>query len=124
MRKPIAQILTTLAAAGLFAGCAGKQARVVSSPYANGVAHTEPVNYNGKSYAVRFRFNATLNVYDVTVRGKGRVLGSKPGDQAVVEQVAKSAIRHFACPNGQKGYTVPGTARHAAGSWHMQTRCA
>ena len=101
-----------------------KNVNVVSSPYSDGVRHTEPVFYNGKHYKVSFAFAAARNAYDVTVAGKGgRKLGGGSGDRNVVEQVGSSAVRHFACANRQKGRVVPGSASHGAGKWTMQARC-
>lgn len=97
---------------------------VVSSPYADGVEHIEPVVYNGKRYDVSFRFQAAGNIYEVTVAGKGRKLGATPGDQQIVEQVAISAVRHFACPTGQRGQVVSGSTQHGGSAWGMQVRCA
>lgn len=98
---------------------------VVQSAYADGVMHTEPVFYNDKHYDVSFRYNAGLDAYDVTVAGrKGRRLGGKAGDQAIVEQIAASALTHFACANNQRSSIVAGTSTHANGRWTMQTRCA
>ena len=106
------------------AGCAKNTARVVSSPYSNGVQHSEPIFYNGKNYKMDFRYLAARNVYDVKVTGKGgRKLGGKPGDQKIVSNVVSSAIRHFACAQGQKAFVVPGTPRNINGAWNMQARC-
>jgi len=105
--------------------CAQNRARVVSSPYASGVQYSEPVFYNGKNYKMDFRYQAARNAYDVKVSGKGgRRLGSKPGDQKIVSDMVSSAIRHFACANGQKATVLPGTARSQNGAWAMQARCA
>lgn len=105
--------------------CAPKnQINVVSSPYADGVTHTEPVFYNGKHYDVSFRFNAHANAYEVTVAGKGgRPLAAGDGDRVIVEAIGTSTVRHFACATGHKSAVVPGTTRHAAGRWDMRTRC-
>lgn len=97
---------------------------VVASPYSDGAEHSEPVVYNGRRYEVSFRFDAAAKHYDVKVAGRGRKLGATPGDQAIVEQVAVSAVRHFACPTGQRGEILPGSARHAGEAWAMQARCA
>lgn len=104
--------------------CAQNKARVVSSPYSDGVLHSEPVFYNGKNYKLDFRYKAPRNAYDVKVTGKGgRKLGSKPGDQKIVSNMVSSAIRHFACARRQKATVVPGTARNENGAWKMQARC-
>lgn len=120
LKLPVLLVLLVLA------GCQQqpKNLNIVSSPYSDGVRHTEPVFYNGKNYTVSFAFAASRNAYDVTVAGKGgRQLGGKPGDRTVVEQLASSAIGHFACPNTQKGRVVPGSASHSGGKWNMQARC-
>jgi len=110
--------------ATILGACSQNKARVVSSPYSNGVSHTEPVFYNGKHYKMRFKYQAHRNAYDVNVIGKGdRKLGDKPGDQKIVGDMVSSAIRHFACANGQKASIVPGTALNQGGSWNMQARC-
>ncbi len=119
-------LLFAVSSLTVLAACANRgHVNLVNSTYADGATHTEPVFYNDKHYAVTFRYNAGLNAYDVTVAGKGgRRLGDKPGDRAIVEQIASSALTHFACPNGQKSAVVPGTTSHAGGRWAMQTRCA
>lgn len=121
MRRHVVFFAAALAAAGCQEA---RGVRIVSSPYADGVKHTEPVFYNGKHYEVSFRFNAGADLYHVTVAGKGRRLGGTPGDQEIVEQVAVSAVRHFACPTGQRGQVVPGSARHGDGAWALDARCA
>jgi len=110
----------------MLAACAGKsQVTVMSSEYADGISHTEPVFYNDKHYDVTFRYNAAIDAYDVTVAGKnGRRLGSKDGDQAIIENIAASAVGHFACASGQRSAIVPGATRHNAGSWDTQAKCA
>jgi len=113
-------ILATL----VLAACSQNRARVVSSPYADGVRHSEPVFYNGKHYKLRFKYQAHLNTYAVNVAGSGgRRLGGKPGDQKIVSDMVSSALRHFTCAQGQKAFVLPGTAQHANGSWNMQARC-
>lgn len=97
---------------------------VAVSPYANGAQHTEPVVYNGRPYEVSFRFDVAAKHYEVEVAGKDRNLGASPGDQRIVEQVAASTVRHFACPTGQRGEIVPGSARHSGAAWAMRARCS
>jgi hypothetical protein len=97
---------------------------IVASPYADGEELREPIIYNGKRYEVSFRFRAAGNLYDVEVTAKGRKLGGTDGDRRIVEQVAMSAVRHFACPTGQRSQVVSGSARHGASAWGMQVRCA
>ena len=50
--------------------CAQNGSRVASSPYSNGVLHSEPVFYNGKNYKMDFRYQASRRAYDVKVSGK------------------------------------------------------
>ena len=116
-------LLIILLAAGLTACKSASGVRIASTPYADGSRHTEPVNYNGKRYQVSFRYMPQNRNYLVEVAGKGRNLGARPGDRAIVEQVASSTVRHFACPNGQKATIVPGTAHHDRGKWRMNARC-
>lgn len=99
-------------------------ATIVTSPYANGEEQKEPIIYNGKRYEVSFRFQAAGNLYDVEVTAERRKLGGTEGDRRVVEQVAMSAVRHFACPTGQRSQVVSGSARHGGSGWGMQVRCA
>lgn len=96
---------------------------VMVSPYADGVEHVEPIVYNGRHYDVRLRFQAAANSYQVQVAGKGRKLGGTDGDRQIVERVATTAVRHFACPTGQRGEVVSGSARHSGRDWGMQVRC-
>jgi len=108
----------------MIGACSQNKARVVTSPYNDGVSHSEPVFYNGKHYKLRFKFQAHRNTYDVNIIGKNsRKLGSKPGDQKIVSEVVSSAVRHFACARGQKAFVVPGTAQHNGGAWDMQAQC-
>jgi hypothetical protein len=103
----------------VLAACASQKnaVTVVSSPYQSGQRQTEPVFYNGQQYEVSFTFNAIANVYDMIVSGSGgRPLGGTPGDRKVVEAIAASAVRHFACPDRQKG-------RHNGSAWELQARC-
>lgn len=119
------QVIAAAAAGVLMAGCVPTSGvTVVSSPYADGQRHTEPVIYNGRRYDVSFEFDAAGAIYVVNVAGKGRALGATDGDRAIVEQVASSAVRHFGCPTGQRGQIVPGSPRHGGTAWDMQVRCA
>ena len=123
MRSIVISVAIALALAG---GC-GKQSdvRVVSSPYSSGETHTEPVVFNGRPYTVAFAFKASDDAYDVTVAGKnGRPLGGQEGDRKIVEQIASSTVRHFACPDSKKGRIVPGSTKHVGDKWQMRARCA
>ncbi len=119
--------LTVLLGASLIlASCESpKPAQIVSQPPINDSAsHSEPVYYNGKHYKVDFKFSRPHNAFNVKVSGAGRKLGSGEGDQKIVEQIAISAVRHFACPGRTKGQVVPGTTRHTGSAWELQARCA
>ena len=113
-------------AAGLALSACEQPSRVevAVSPYADGQEHVEPIVFNGKRYDVSFRFRPAGNHYEVTVQGKGRKLGATPGDRQIVEQVAVSAVRHFACATGQRGEVVAGSPQHGGSAWGMQVRCA
>ena len=98
--------------------------QTTTSLYRNGETQTQPVIYNGKPYRVGFTFRSATNLYDVTVSGKGgRPLGGKDGDRKIVEQIASSTVRHYACRDSQKGRILPGTAQHSGKKWRMQARC-
>lgn len=108
------------------AGCDSPrpEARIISAPPGDEkVSHSEPVFYNGKHYKVDFKYSRDLNAYAVKVTGKGRSLGSTEGDRKIVEQIALSTVRHFACPSRFKGQVVPGTSKHTGSAWEMQARC-
>ena len=124
MPNPLPLLFAVSALVAVTACASRGHVTVVNSPYADGAMYTEPVFYNDKHYDVSFRYNTGINAYDVTVAGrKGRRLSDKAGDQAIVEQIAASAVTHFACANGQKSTVVPGSSHHADGRWTMQTRC-
>ena len=125
MFNPLAMTAALVSLTALVACASKSQVTIITSEYADGIARTEPVFYNDKHYEVTFRYNAGINAYDVTVAGKnGRRLGSKDGDQAIIENIAASAVSHFACANGQRSAIVPGATRHNAGSWDTRARCA
>ena len=119
--------MAALAAAGaMVAGCAadgGGDIRVVhGKPRHKAVARVEPVNFNGRMYRVAMR-PLDGGHFRVTVSAPGRRLGGRAGDRKVVEQIARSTVRHFNCPDGHKGHIVPGSQRHTGGKWVMNARC-
>ncbi|MGE0210496.1 MAG: hypothetical protein AB7S41_02275 [Parvibaculaceae bacterium] len=116
-------VLFLLAASLPLAACDKPAARIVSQPQQPDVSHSEPVYYNGKHYMVDFAFSRPQNAYQVKVSGKGRSLGGEEGDRKIIEQIAISAVRHFACPDRAKGQVVPGTTRHTGSAWQLQARC-
>ncbi len=125
MKMPVSA--ACLATAFALAGCEqkSKNVNIVSGPPPQTKPRSEPVFYNGKNYQVDFAYAKAQGAYNVTVAGRhGRPLGGKPGDQKIVEQLASSAIGHFACLSSQKGRIVPGSASHGKGKWKMQARCA
>lgn len=116
--------LLILAAGLALTGCdKAPAAKIVSQPQQPDVSRSEPVNYNGKHYTVDFAYSRTQNAYQVKISGKGRLLGGEDGDRKIVEQIAVSAVRHFACPDRAKGQVVPGTTRHTGSAWELQARC-
>lgn len=117
-------VLITLTAASALTGCKTSRVGIVNSPYSSGQTHVEPVVYNGRRYNVAFRFQAAQNLYDVRISAAGRKLQGRAGDRKVVEQLATSAVRHFACPSGLKGQIVPGSQVHDGQAWKLKARCA
>ncbi len=96
-----------------------------SSPYqVNGVAHTEPVEFNGQRYAVTFEYSDALSGYDIQVNRRSKPLTGGDGDRGNSIQVATSAITHFACASGQKARIVDGTAAFGAPTWRLQAKCS
>ena len=117
---PALAILVTLAACS---SAPQEPVRVISTPYADGKSHTEPVNYNGRNYRVTFHYSPAISGYQVRVAAPGRKIGSTAGDKAIIEQLAKSTVAHFGCPSSQKGHIIPGSPRNENGVWHLQARC-
>ncbi len=123
MKTKLALILLAAALSACARTDNGVRVTSTSTPYADGKRHSEPVNYNGRNYVVSFTYMPRAGNYRVSVAGKGRALGGTAGDRAIVEQVARSTVRHFACPSSQKGHIIPGSQRHEGGKWHMLARC-
>ena len=113
---------------GLLAGCKtgdGGAGSVYGANATNGVAHTEPVHFNGQRYSVTFQYKSSLSGYDVTVLRQKRPLKNTKGDRSSAVEVATSSVSHFACPNGQRAKTVPGSVAFTAPkSWSLKARCA
>ena len=126
----IKKILTVPAilSMALLAGCKTGDAgagSVYGTTASNGVAHTEPVHFNGQRYSVTFQYQSGLAGYDVTVRRPKRPLKNTKGDRSSAVEVATSSVSHFACPNGQRAKMVPGSAAFAASKvWSLKARCA
>lgn len=78
-------------------------------------ARTEPIFYNGKTYTLSFSPSSSGG-YAVSVRGMS---GSQQKDAT---NVATSAIRYFACPDGKTGKLVE-KPRYAENVWRMTARC-
>ena len=123
MIRPI--LVAIVVAAVPMTGCANPPAaRVVSMSAGTKATHSEPVFYNDKHYMVDFSYSSAHSAYTVKVSGKGRSLGGTDGDRKIIEQIAISAVRHFACPSRLKGHVVPGTTRHTGTAWQLRARCA
>ncbi len=117
--------VTVMCVIPLVAACQKREpVQVVSSPYASGQRHSEPVVFNGKPYTVSMTFQAASNAYDVVVAGKsGRPLGGEAGDRKIVEQIGTSTVRHYACAGRTRGNVVPGTSQHTGKAWQMRVKC-
>jgi hypothetical protein len=78
-------------------------------------ARTEPIFYNGKTYTLKFA-PAGAGAYDVAV------LGMSAKQQKDATNVATSAIRYFACPDGKTGKLTE-QPRYTETEWRMAARC-
>jgi hypothetical protein len=78
-------------------------------------ARTEPVFYNGKTYTLKFA-PTEQGRYNVSVAG----MSAKQQKDAT--NVATSAIRYFACPEGQTG-KLTDQPRYTESEWRMAARC-
>jgi hypothetical protein len=85
---------------------------VVAKP---ATARTEPIFYNGKTYTLAFS-PGEKGSYAMAVRG---MTGAQQKDAT---NVATSAIRYFACPDGKTGKLVE-NPRYVENEWRMTTRC-
>ncbi len=78
-------------------------------------ARSEPVYYNGKTY--QFGLNPD------GAGGFGlSVAGMHAGQQKDAVAVATSAMRYFACPDGQNGH-LDNAPRFDNGRWLMHAKC-
>jgi hypothetical protein len=78
-------------------------------------ARTEPIFYNGKTYTLSFSPGSS-GVYAVSLRGMS------DSQQKDATNVATSAIRYFACPDGKTGKLVE-KPRYVENVWRMTARC-
>jgi hypothetical protein len=108
------------------AGCAakGKEVLILSSPYADEAEHMEPVFFTGRHYEVTFRFDRARLAYATRVAGQGWEMTRSSIHESTAEQVAKSALSHFACPTKQRAGIVQGTMVYGEGAWRMEVRCS
>lgn len=90
----------------------------------DGRAHSEPVMYNGQRYQVTFRFEQSMNGYELAVSRRGRGLKDHDKDRKDAFQVAASALTHFACPRGQKAKLIDGSQTYSKPTWRTNARCA
>lgn len=106
----IVPIVLAILSMGVLAGCRTGDAgagSVYGSNATNGVAHTEPVHFNGQRYSVTFQYQSSLSGYNVTVLRPKRPLKNTKSDRSSAVEVATSSVSHFACPNGQRAKTGP-----------------
>jgi hypothetical protein len=123
--SPMKRLCWLLLAVALV-GCAakGKEVLILSSPYADEAEHMEPVFFTGHHYEVTFRFSRARLAYATRVAGQGWEMTRSPDHQSTAEQVAKSALSHFACPTKQHAGIVKDTAVYGEGVWRMEVRCS
>ncbi len=106
-------------------GCQTTTGSVYGANATSGVEHTEPVQFNGQRYQVTFKYESSFTGYDVSTRRPKRPLGNTQGDKQASVEVMTSALRHFACANGQKVKVMPGSASYQTGkAWALKARCA
>jgi lipopolysaccharide export system protein LptC len=78
-------------------------------------ARTEPVFYNGKTYTLKFA-PSSQGSYAMSVSG----MTAKQKTDAT--NVATSAIRYFACPDGKTGKLTE-QPLYINSEWRMSARC-
>lgn len=106
-------------------GCQKTTGSVYGVDATSGVKHTEPVQFNGQRYHVTFQYQSSFAGYDVSTRRPQRPLGNTQRDKQASVEVMTSALRHFACANGQKVKVTPGSASYTpAKTWALKARCA
>ena len=106
-------------------GCQKTTGSVYGDNATTGVEHTEPVQFNGQRYQVTFKYESSFAGYDVSTRRPKRPLGNTQGDKQASVEVMTSALRHFACANGQKVKVTPGSAAYTpAKTWALKAHCA
>ncbi len=106
-------------------GCKTSTGSVYGDNATSGVEHTEPVQFNGQRYQVTFQYQSSFSGYDVSTRRPKRPLGNTERDKQSSVEVMTSALRHFACANGQKVKVTPGSPSFAPDKvWALKARCA
>lgn len=107
------------------AGCQKTAGSVYGVQATSGVEHTEPVQFNGQRYQVTFKYDSGFAGYDVTVKRPRRPLANSRPDREASIEVMTSALRHFACANGQGASMIEGSASFAESrAWRLKARCA
>jgi len=84
----------------------------------------EPVIFNGKKFLVSFDYKPEGAAYNVAVRRAESPLRDKEADRKDAEQVAKSTLTHYACPNSTKAQRVDEQVSISKnGEWRSWLRC-
>lgn len=123
MIKSVLLCVLMMSAAAL-GGCTSSLGSVYGETATDGVAHTEPVQFNGQRYQVTFKYQDSFNGYDVTIRRPQEPLANSQTDQAASVEVGTSALRHFACANGQVAKLMPDSAVFSdARTWALKANC-
>jgi len=85
----------------------------------------EPVIFNGQKFLVSFEYKPEASAYDVAVRRSGKALRDRESDRKDAEQVARSALTHYACPSSTKAQRIDDqVAFSKSGEWRSWLRCA
>ena len=118
-------LLCLTTSGGWLGGCAQKSAvKVLSSPYADGIEHAEPVFFTGKHYLLKFTYNSSRSSYAVRLSGTDTTLAGTEGDRELVSQIVSASLSHFACPTKWRAVVDAASMRHGNAVWSMDARCA
>ena len=123
MRLLLISLALTISASAL-SGCAPKSAvTVLSSPYVDGVEHTEPVFFTDKHYVLKFKYDSSRSAYTARLTGRDAALAPTEGDRQLAVQIVSSSLSHFACPTKSRAVVDAASMQHADAGWSMDARC-
>jgi hypothetical protein len=117
-------LLCLTTSGGWLAGCGQKSAvTVLSSPYADGIEHAEPVFFTGKHYLLKFKYDSSRSSYAVRLSGTDTTLAATDGDRRLVTQIVSASLSHFACPTKWRAVVDAASMQHGDAVWSMDARC-